>query len=166
MPKGGQHELKQTVLSSFWGVIKVHNPVNRGPVSFFPLKSGRVFPFPFPFLFLFPSPFDIPPVQPKGALYPAQRTLSVQPKGDRPPLRCFSIPHSLSHSPFPLSFPIPHSSFPIPIPIPIAIPIPYSQSHCRDAPELDQTGFYKDLSDRNGSFGPDRIFVPNRTGSE
>ena len=36
----------------------------------------------------------------------------------------------------------------------------------RDVPEPERTGFCKDLSDRNGSFGPERIFVPDRTGSE
>ena len=41
-----------------------------------------------------------------------------------------------------------------------------SQSIDRDVPEPDRTGFFKDCSDRNGSFEPDRIFVPDRTGSE
>ena len=36
----------------------------------------------------------------------------------------------------------------------------------KDVPEPDRTGFYKDFSDRNTSFGPDQIFVPNRTDSE
>ena len=38
--------------------------------------------------------------------------------------------------------------------------------YIKDVPEPDWTGFYNDFSDRNGSFGPDRIFVPNRTVSE
>ena len=36
----------------------------------------------------------------------------------------------------------------------------------KDVQEPDWTGFYTDFSNRNRSFGPDRIFVLNRTGSE